>query len=230
MGERTTRFCDECDKTIDEGAGFIVNGSILPLGAKDNAGDIPTGDYCNTCLGKKLGMTPDFLNDLAGRLEELIGHSSQLWTIPPGHRSTPGKCGVASGRAKSNVVDVVIQSLDDLAELAAPSEATKTKVREMGDKVQAHWSSFSEELKAGLKKVFIVDETNPDEVEVTPHTDDAEAKTPTEDEMLSSELEPDFESAGRRLLGESALETAVSRVKKATNKINITPKIKKKKK
>jgi hypothetical protein len=208
MGERTTRFCDECDKTIDEGTGFIVNGSILPLGAKDNAGDIPTGDYCNTCLGKKLGMTPDILGDIVVNLEKLFEQEKpdSPWPNP----------------TNPNIVNVIIQALDDLAELAAPSEETKTKVRDMGDKVQAHWSSFSEELKAGLKKVFTVDETNPDEVEVTPHTDDAEAKTPTEDEMLSSELDPDF--------GEDALETAVSRVKKATKKINTTPKIKKKKK
>jgi hypothetical protein len=52
-----------------------------------------------------------------------------------------------------------------------------------------------------------------------PHTDEP----PTEDEMLYTDLEPDFD-------GESALETAVSRVNKATKKINITPKPKKKKK
>lgn len=63
MGERTTRFCDTCEKTIDHGRGFTVVGEIIPLGADGDRRHINGADYCPTCLGKKLGMTPDVLRE-----------------------------------------------------------------------------------------------------------------------------------------------------------------------
>lgn len=153
MGERTTRFCDECDKTLEAGRGFQVVGGIVPVGV-DDADDsvINEGDFCPTCLGKKIGMTPDVLGEIMSGLDELFG--------PKDKQEATEK--------KPNIVDVITQSLDDLAEMVEPSAETKQKVKDLGIKVQENWTVFSADLKAQMKKVFKVDESNPEEPKVTP--------------------------------------------------------------
>lgn len=162
MGERTTRFCDECDKTLEAGRGFQVVGGIVPVGV-DDADDsvVNEGDFCPTCLGQKLGMTPDVLGEIMSGLDELFGKG----------KKEPAETATATAtdtEKKPNIVDVICQSLDDLAEMVEPSEETKQKVKDLGTQVQNNWSAFSTDLKTQMKKVFKVDETDPEEPKVTP--------------------------------------------------------------
>jgi hypothetical protein len=153
MGERTTRFCDDCDKTLEAGRGFQVVGGIVPIGADDADGCVTDeGDYCPTCLGKKLDMTPDVLGEIMSGLDELFGPKAKQEGV----------------EKKPNIVDVICQSFDDLAEMAEPSAETKQKVKDLGDAIQSNWTVFSTDLQTKMKKVFKVDETNPEEPKVTP--------------------------------------------------------------
>ena len=63
---------------------------------------------------------------------------------------------------------MICQSFDDLAEMAEPSAETKQKVKDLGDAIQSNWTVFSTDLQTKMKKVFKVDETNPEEPKVTP--------------------------------------------------------------
>jgi hypothetical protein len=154
MGERTTRFCDDCDKTLEAGKGFQIVGGIVPIGS-DDADDtvITEGDFCPTCLGQKLGMTPDVLGEIMSGLDELFGKK-------PADAPAEEK--------KPNLVDVLMQSFDDLAEMAEPSAETKQKIKDLGTKVQSNWTAFNADLQAQMKKVFKVDESDPEEPKVTP--------------------------------------------------------------
>lgn len=168
MGERTTRFCDSCEKTI--GRGFQVVGSIIPLGSDDEDDNqtgmvllrhlplaqtlvIKEGDYCPTCLGKKLGMAPDILSEIMSGLDEVM---------------SPKPC--ASEENKPTLVDMIGGMLDDLCEMVEPSEGTKQRVKDLGAKIQTNWSVLSAELQTHLKKAFNVDESDPDETKITPKT------------------------------------------------------------
>tara|TARA_Y100000034_G_scaffold37672_2_gene46321 strand:- start:1936 stop:2463 length:528 start_codon:yes stop_codon:yes gene_type:complete len=164
VGERTTRFCDSCEKTLEVGRGFALQGKLVPIGSDDaDENVVESGDYCPTCLGKKMGMTPDVFGELFSGLDELFGTGLKDQLEQEGTTETE-----PSDAKKPNLVDVIAQSLDDLAELVEPSDTTKQQVKDLGKKVQKNWSAFSVDLQTRLKKVFNVDESNPTEPKVTP--------------------------------------------------------------
>jgi uncharacterized protein YaaN involved in tellurite resistance len=94
-------------------------------------------------------------------LDELFGGNKSVET------DTATATDTDAGK-KPNIVDVICQSLDDLAEMVEPSDVTKQKVKDLGTQVQKNWSAFSTDLKTQMKKVFKVDETDPEEPKVTP--------------------------------------------------------------